>query len=239
MTLALCLAIGAKAQGDSATVKLTTDVVSNYIWRGTIGNTNGGLSFSPNFQPTVSLVKGPFEIGVWASSDFAGKYYETDIFATLALGPVTLGVNDYYFPDPNVAGGNKYFEYGKDKTAHMVEATINYKVSEAFPLNILVGTMLYGNDKKVTDISKQNYSTYMELSYAFKKFSAFIGATPSRGYYGAGNYATTADGFNVVNLGLTTTKSLKITDSFSLPLKGTIGWNTQAEFMYVVFGVTL
>ena len=243
MTMALSLAIGAKAQGDS--IKVTADIVSNYIWRGTVGNAYKGNTFSPNFQPTISYIHGPFEIGAWGSTDFAGTYKETDLYATLTLGTAAITINDYFFPDVSglMSPTAPYFNYDNKKTGHMLELALSYKISDQVPFSILVATMFYGADKKYDfskkafDMDKQNYSTYIELGYAFKKFSAFVGMTPANGYYGAsyGGYDT----FGVVNMGITATRNLKISDKFELPLKGTIGFNPQSEMMYMVFGITL
>jgi hypothetical protein len=102
--------------------------------------------------------------------------------------------------------------------------------------------MFAGADKKYdTDLmainpDKQAYSTYIELGYAFKYFSMFMGIIPSDGYYGDGYGGV--KGFGIVNLGITGTKTMKLTDSYSLPLKATLGLNPQKEDVYLVFGIT-
>jgi len=237
LSMVLSLAIGAKAQGDS--IKVTADIVSSYIWRGTVGNAYKGNMFSPNFQPTIAYVKGPLEIGAWGSTDFAGTYKESDLYLTLTFGNLAITATDYFFPD--VSGTTtavpRYFTYDNKLTAHIIEASASYKISDKVPFSILVATMVYGADKSATDATKQNYSTYIELGYAFKRFSAFAGLTPSNGYYGAG-YGK-VDGFNAVNLGIKATRNLKISDKFDLPLTGTLGINPQSEMLYMVFGITL
>lgn len=211
--------------------KVTADLVSSYIWRGTVG------SATPNFQPTLAFDKGNFEIGAWGSTDFAGAYKEMDLYASYTMGAIKLTLTDY-----NWDFGKKYFNYKSKETGHIFEGTIGYSGPASFPISITANVMFAGEDKKwntdsvAFDPSKQNYSTYVEFGYAFKYFSPFIGITPSDGYYGDfyGGYG----GFSVCNIGLTSTRNLKITDSFSLPLKATLGFNPQSENAYLVFGIT-
>lgn len=235
-----CILPFAKASAQSApaapaapatSFKVTADLVSSYIWRGTVG------SATPNFQPTLAVVSGGLEVGAWGSTDFIGVYKEVDLYATYTAGPIKFGITDY-----NWDFGKKYFNYKSKETGHIFEGTVGYTGPESFPLSITANVMFAGEDKKydkdleMQDPSKQAYSTYVEFGYAFKQFSAFLGVTPSDGYYGDG-YGK-VDGFGVVNVGISASKNLKITDSFSLPLKATLGFNPQSENAYLVFGIT-
>ena len=80
--------------------KVTADLVSTYIWRGTVG------SNTPNFQPTFAYVNGGFEIGAWGSTDFIGYYKEVDLYAAY-----TAGALKFTLPDYNWNFSNKYFNY--------------------------------------------------------------------------------------------------------------------------------
>jgi len=207
------------------TVKVTADLVSSYVWRG-VTSTN-----TPNFQPTFALVNGGFELGVWGSSDFSGVYKEADIYATYTVGSLKLGVTDY-----NWNFKTRYFDFKKETTDHVFEGSISWLGTESLPLSVSLNTMLYGADKKATDVTKNAYSTYIEFGYAFSQFSVFAGVTPADGYYGDGYGGV--EGLSVCNLGLTASKNLKITDSYSLPIKATFGVNPQKEDAYLVFGIT-
>jgi hypothetical protein len=215
----------------ASSFKVTADLVSSYVWRGVLS------SATPNFQPTFSVVKGGLEIGAWGSTSFDGKYKEMDLFASYSAGPLKFTLTDY-----NWTFGQKYFNYKSKETDHVFEGSIGYTGPESFPLTVSANLMFAGADKKwdsdlgAQDPSKQAYSTYIEFGYAFKNFTPFLGVTPSDGYYG--DYYGGYSGFSVCNLGLSATKSLKITDSFSLPLKATLGFNPQQEDAYLVFGIT-
>jgi len=50
--------------------------------------------------------------------------------------------------------------------------------------------MLYGFDKKLSDSTKQAYSTYIELGYTKGAASFFFGFTPWASFYN--NYGVTA-----------------------------------------------
>ena len=97
-------------------------------------------------------------------------------------------------------------------------------------------------------LPRQAYSTYIELGYSKGAASIFLGFTPWAGYYN--NYGITtfnpgAQGktFSIVNIGASVTKTLKITDTFSLPLKATLVINPSAtysrnDYIHLVFGIT-
>ncbi len=233
-------------EAQSYSVKVTADVVSSYVWRGvnSPGIAAGGtlITMSPHFQPTYALTFGNLEVGAWGSTDFGGGYKEVDLYASYSAGSFGVTVTDY-----NWSFAHKYFNYKNEETDHIIEGTIVFKGIEALPLSISVSTMLFGADKKFDDTKTgsfdpktQNYSTYIELGYAFSKFNVFVGVTPADGYYGDGYKYNggEVEGFSVVNLGFTSSKTLKITDGYSLPLKATLGFNPQAENAYLVFGIT-
>jgi hypothetical protein len=108
--------------------------------------------------------------------------------------------------------------------------------------------MFYGLDKKPSDTTKQAYSTYIELGYTKGPAAFFFGFTPWQGYYnnyGYTSFDSTASKktFSIVNIGATLSRSVKITDSYSLPLRATLVINpaasyAKADFIHLVFGIT-
>jgi hypothetical protein len=59
-------------------------------------------------------------------------------------------------------------------------------------------------------------------------------------FLGGGDGAYTVDGdFNVCNIGIGTSKELKITDSFSLPVSGAAILNPSSEQFHIVVGISL
>lgn len=227
------------SQDTSATV-VSTDVVSSYVWRGSAGYSplQGQNILAPSFQPTLAWSKGHFEVGAWGSGDFTGTYKEVDLYIRYTLNNLTFTFTDYYW---NLDWLNKnYFDYNSDSTSHILETGLTYKFQK-FPLTVQLAVMVYGADKKPTDVTKNNYSTYLEFQYPIPigkdKLDLVAGMTPSDGYYGDGYGGN--KGFAIVNVGLTGYRNIKISNDFKLPLKTSLIANPQQQKMYLVLGITL
>jgi hypothetical protein len=221
--------------------KITADIVSSYVWRGSLATS----SPTPNFQPTLAFVKGNFEIGVWASTDFTGSYKEVDPYISLNSGQFKFVVTDYCW---NFDKAN-YFNYMNSETGHRLEGTIGFTGPSTLPISVTWNTLFYGFDKKSTDSTKQAYSTYIELGYSKGPASFFFGFTPWASYYN--NYGTTAfdpeaakKSFSVVNIGASLSKGIKITETYSLPVKVTLIINPSAsysknDYLHLTVGITI
>ena len=221
--------------------KITADIVSHYVWRGSMATG----SPTPNFQPTLAFTKGKFEIGVWGSTDFIGSYKEVDPYISLTSGQLKFAVTDYCW---NFDKAN-YFNYKNSETGHMFEGTIGFTGPSTFPISVTWNTLFYGFDKKSTDSTKQAYSTYIELGYSKGPASFFFGFTPWASYYN--NYGKTAfdpeaakKSFSIVNIGASLSKGLKITESYSLPVKVTLIINPSAtyskrDYIHLTIGITI
>ena len=181
---------------------------------------------------------------MWGSTDFVGSYKEVDPYVSLNSKLFKFTVTDYNWN----FGRADYFNYSNDQTGHRFEGSIAFNGTKEFPVSIAWNTMFYGYDKKSTDSTKQAYSTYIELGYSMGPVSYFFGFTPWAGYYN--NYGNTVfdptaskKSFSVVNVGASITKSLKITEFYSLPLKTTLIINPSAtysrnDYIHLVFGIT-
>lgn len=214
----------------NAQFSVGTDIVSNYVWRGVqqdLTNTKG----TPNIQPYVSFTAGKFTIGAWGSTGILGSVKEVDIYATYAISSLfSLTVTDYNWN----FNPSSYFKYD-DATDHVYEASLNYAGVEAFPLSVSLNTMLYGADKIADgEGTKQAYSTYMELAYPITaNAKVFLGGSLNT----SANYGTT--GVGLTNIGFKVSKSIEITDKFSLPVYGVVGVNPTANDAFLVLGITL
>lgn len=235
--IACCMiSLSAKAQEKEAPspFKISADLVSSYVWRGVLSTATP----TPNIQPTISFSKGGLELGAWGSSDFNGSYKEVDFYVSYTIKQLKFTVTDY---DWNFK--NRYFNYKNKETDHIFEGSVAYSGPESFPLSIAANVMFAGADKKYDQTlnainpAKQAYSTYFEFGYSFKNITPFLGITPSDGYYGDGYGGV--KGFGVVNLGASFSKTLKITNDYSLPVKATVGFNPQKEDVFLVFAITL
>lgn len=195
------------------------DIYSSYIWRGLKFGTGAA------FQPTVEFSTGGFAIGAWGSfSTGSDEAAEADLYASYGFdlgenGSLSFTVTDYYFP------GSAYF----DKNSHFIEPLVNLGLGN---FSLTAAYMFYdgaGNGDASGDI-------YLQADYAIGAVNLTLGG-------GNGQYSFENDGeddkFSISNIGIGTSKEIKITDSFSLPISGSIILNPSTEQFFVVVGISL
>jgi hypothetical protein len=200
------------------------DIVSSYIWRGIPqGNGNGG---TPNIQPSVSFTTGALSLGSWASGSFTGDVKEVDLYATYTISSAfALTLTDYNY---NLLTQPNYFNYGT-ATGHVYEGTAAYTGAK---FSASVNTMFAGADKLAN--GNNAFSTYFELDYQFNPLAKlFLGGSIAE----SATYGTT--GFGITNIGLKVSKSIAITDKFSLPVYGILSANPYSGKAFFVAGITL
>ena len=232
--------VNAQSSEPAFPFKVTADLASNYVWRGSMATG----SPTPNFQPTLAYVNGSLEFGVWGSTDFIGSYKELDPYISFTAGKIKLGFTDYNWNFSQAS----YFNYKNSETGHRLEGTVGFTGSGTFPVSIMWNSMFYGFDKDPADSTKMAYSTYIELGYTRGVASFFFGFTPWAGYYN--NYGATAfdpdaakKSFSVVNIGGSVSKALKITETYSLPVRATLVVNpsatyTRNDYVHLIFIIT-
>jgi len=205
----------------SAQFSTGADIVSSYVWRGQ--PQDAGV---PNIQPYVSFTTSKLTLGSWASSSFIGTVKEVDLYATYAFSSAfAVTLTDYNY---NFATQPNYFKYGTG-TGHIFEGTVAYTGSK---FSASANTMFAGADKNSND--KQALSTYIELGYQINPVAkVFAGGLVSSGT----GYANAATG--ITNVGIKVSKSIAITDKFSLPVYGILGANPAAKNTFFVAGITL
>ena len=215
LVLALCLPViintsNAQEEESSSPFSLGADIVSNYVWRGT------KFGSGPNIQPYVEFGVAGLTVGSWGSFAFnTTSVVENDFYLSYDFEfGLSLGVTDYYYQGP-------LFDYSDSTGSHAIELNGSYEIgglslSANYILNEAGGAGTAGGDM------------YFEAMYSFDNFDIFVGA-------GDGWHTTTGN-FEVVNVGISTSKEIKITDKFSLPVFGSVIVNPQAEIAYVVIG---
>lgn len=168
----------------------------------------------PAFQPSVEFSAGGFAIGAWgsynASTDEAA---EADLYVGYEFGlgeNASLGLTVTDYYFP----GSDWFE----GTSHYIEPMVTLGLG-SFSL-----TGAYMMNDGAGDI-------YLE---------AGLSAGPVDLTLGGGDGAYTIDGdFNICNIGISTSKEVKITDSFSLPVSGAAILNPSSEQFHIVVGISL
>jgi hypothetical protein len=237
------------------------DLMSRYVWRGM------DYGSSPSIQPTLSFGLGNFELGYWGAIALTNNYLESDLYLKYSVKGFSVCLTDYYIPALATNLNDTRYSFCKSPseiefdttsgvnltkfTTHSIEGMLCYKGPEKFPINVMVATYFYGNDKTSEDSVftetkllqsvnfKNRFSTYFELGYSFAikeyNFDAFVGATPFSSVYSTPAYD---GGFAVVNMGITGYRKIKITEHFDLPLKASVIFNPQASSFHFVFGLT-
>jgi len=211
---------------EAQSVSVGADAVSRYIWRGT----DFGESFS--IQPALSVSFGSVEIGTWASyatnPESAGAN-EHDLWVgytveTESSGSFSLGVTDYHFPTP---GSDGFFDFdGDGNGAHWIEPYVSYSGPESFPVT-LYGAVFVHNDP--------DNSIYLQASYPIPLDGVDLGLTVGAVAGESSFYGT--DGFALVNLGLSASKSIQLNESVGLPVTVSYILNPDTERTFLVFGI--
>lgn len=249
---------------NTSTWSVGADLVSRYIWRGI--NLGGS---SPSIQPTVEYgfgtEKHAFAIGAWGAYSVSGTQtgQEADLYLSYTLNSMfTLTFTDYFFPNESL-GRNKYFNYNMDwtsidngtqaQTGHVVEAAIAFNGTEKVPIHILFAMNIWGADSRkyedqsgtMVPVDKIVMSKYLELGYSLSHndigIDLFMGMSLNNpktekgepaGFYGQ-------QSAGVINLGITLSKEVQLSNKFSLPVFGSLITNPEAENIFLVVGISI
>jgi len=209
-----------KAQMNESPISIGADLVSRYVWRGT------DYGKSPSIQPYMEAGIGDFAIGVWgAYSTNQWEPQEMDIYFNYTFNDmVTIGFFDYFFPAE--FSGYDYFDYANDSSGHIFEAYATFNGLENIPVSALFGVNLYGDS---------NNSLYVELGYSFSILDLFVGM--GNGFYTVEDPGK-PDKFGVVNVGISASKEVPVTDKYAIPISASLITNPNAKAVYLVFGIS-
>ncbi|KPK82383.1 MAG: hypothetical protein AMS27_14605 [Bacteroides sp. SM23_62_1] len=212
----MVITIPGKSQEEKTSpVDLGADLMSRYVWRGT------DYGASPSIQPFIEFGLSNFSLGVWGAYTTNNPgIQEVDLYANFTMKELlTISCTDYFFPD-EIRGYN-YYEFRKDSSAHIIEGMLKFNGTENLPLTLMAGINIYNDPDN---------SVYFEAGYSLSVLNLFVGA--GNGFY------TTDGKFNFINIGISATKDLPITEKYSLPLSASFITNPQAGRVYLVFGVS-
>lgn len=187
------------------------DLVSTYVWR--------GVAYSgPSVQPYVEFSADGFALGAWGSQGIDGiggtsnGFQEMDLYASYSFDfGLSLGVTDYWYP------GSLYF----DEDSHAFELNGGFSAGD---LSLSANYIFAGGGSVGDDV-------YFELGYSAGPADLFIG--------GGDGWHSSDTEFAIVNIGIGTSKEIKITDSFSLPVSGSVILNPDTEQLYILAGISL
>ncbi len=198
------------------------DIYSSYVWR--------GIKFGEGaaFQPYIEFSAGGFALGAWGSycvSD--NEAAEADLYASYGFdlgenSSLSLTLTDYYFPGTTSAPTS-----WTDGDSHFIEPMVGLGLG---PVTLTAAYMFYDGAGTNGDGSGD---IYLEAGVTAGPVDLTLGG-------GNGQYSMKNDaGFDICNIGVSTSKEIKITDSFSLPVSGAVILNPSYESFHVVVGISL
>jgi hypothetical protein len=207
LLFSVVLSISAVAQETKSTLNVTTDFVSSYIWRGS------QLGKGPAIQPTVEFTSGRFTLGAWGTYCLSDdEAPEADLYTSLSLGNLTVGLTDYYFPGFSwFKSENHAFELNGGWEQGIFSFSGNWILNE--------GGGATGND------------LYFEAGIQAGNVNLFAGA--------GNGWHTPSGKFNVCNIGISSSREVTVTSTFSLPITGSVILNPVSEQLHIVVGITL
>jgi len=204
------------------------DFASMYLWRGfELGN-------SPAVQPWAEFSYKNLTVGTWGSYDFTNSYKEVDVYAKYTYKAFTLMFIDLFTPSYEGLDKN-FYNFTGDTSSHVSELGLTFNGTEKIPFSVSGGVLLYGLawDYKLNDSTALNYSSYFEVNYLGSlgeySYNVFAGFTPTESVF----YDT--EKFAFINVGVNIKKEIKVTDSFSLPVKLTVATNPESKKFFVAF----
>ena len=216
--------LNAQEEESSSLVSVGADLVSRYIWHGT------DLGSSPSIQPYIEAEIYSITIGAWGAYTInAPGAQEADLYISYTSADVvSVGFTDYFFPYDQ----SGLVDYFSDST-HVVEFNTGFSAGDfSFSANINL-------------LNDENNSMYFEAGYSIGSIDVFVGA--GNGIYtvetAIPDYDPVAnpdpdDDFMIVNFGISASKDLKLSDSYSIPLSAEFIINPYTRTPFLVFGIT-
>lgn len=218
------LVIAQEEEETSSPFSAGMDLVSAYIWRGTVVH-------GASLQPYAAVTLGGLEVGAWGayeiSANLDGVFAEADLYASYGFDfGLSAGLTDYYYP-----GGAGWFETSDTSGTHAFEINLGYEISGfSFGANYILNEAGWA--------ASDGGDMYFEVGYSYKNLSAFIGA--GNGWhtneFAAGETlksdGTYDDKFAICNVGVT------ITTESKFPVFGGIVLNPYTEDFHVVAGIS-
>ena len=208
---------------DKFEVSLEADVVSKYVWRGF--DQGSGASV----QPSLGLAYKGVSLSAWGSTSITDlEPKEFDITLGYSIGGLGITVTDYWW-------SGESGKYGYYKDSHYFEGALSYHFGEKVPLTLSVATMFAGADKNPED--NQNFSTYFNASYDIA-CPGDVTLTPSIGV-STKSYLYTGEKISgLTDISLKAARSIKVTDSFSIPIFVQATVSPVMDKTYLVFGMS-
>ena len=210
------------------TIHFGVDVASRYIFRGT------DQGSAPAIKPFLLAGRHGFEIGTLGSYLITPQTAEANlqaIRASYTKGPLTLGVTDLYFPYRKGEWEERanFFNFrGNLEGAHFIEPYVSVGSTSTLPIRVFMGYTIH-NDP--------DHPLYLHVSYPFS-----LGETNLSLELGASGRKSSLyrnDNPAIIEVILSASGRVPLSDTLSLPIGLTYILNPHAERSYLVFHVSL
>jgi hypothetical protein len=241
-------------------IDFTVNLQTNHLWRGLV------ITDKPVVMVLTSVKlnkSGSFTAGVWGgmavSNEVDATYYrEIDYFVQYAANGFSIGLWDIFntrgfanrglwdaFETREIAIPN-IWDYDKETTGHLLDLRTSYNFGESFPLTLEADVLLYGSGESQLNNNgdlENRYSTYVQVAYPLignsnVNLDAFVGAGFSLTGLDTNLYVDGKDKFDLVNVGFTASKIVKLAD-LNIPVTATTLWNPSYKIARVQLAVTL
>lgn len=168
----------------------------------------------PAFQPLIEFSAGQLTVGAWGSySASTDEAAEADLYLNYELGLGSQGSIAFTFTDYYFPGSS-----WTEMDSHFLEPMVTLNTG---------GLSLSG-------------AYMMNNSEGYLYVEAGFTAGPATFLVGAGDGIYTTDGkFNICNIGISSSKELKLSDTFSIPVTGAAIYNPSSRQFHVVAGISL
>lgn len=224
-------------------VDFTANLQTNHLWRGLV------ISDKPitAVYTAINLDKeGVFKVGTWGGMAMANReggqtqYKEVDYFVQYSKNGLTVALWDL-FNDVNDRYGKGIWNYNARQSGHILDLRTSYYLGKELPLTIEADVFLFGMVDRENDNTKQRYSTYVQAAYDIDAgreatVSPFVGV----GFSLSGEtHIYGKNKFDLVNVGFTTKKTFKLSESYSIPVSVTSMWNPSLKHTRVQLAATV
>ncbi|MEM8556374.1 MAG: hypothetical protein AAGG50_00885 [Bacteroidota bacterium] len=214
-------------------------LTSRFIYRGL------NLGEAPQVQPRVALNVQNFQIALWSSHPLAprtdatenvsmvtrGENYREVLFWMLynidvGIGTLTPYVQNHY--NPNVG---QLFDFdGGGDGAHFFQGQLMFSGNDSLPIDALIGYVFHNDPGR---------SIYLEAGYRFTlaqtDLRVFAGGVPAKSPF---NGVPTNEAA-LTNVGLSASRSIQVTEAFSLPIGFSFVFNPYLEDAFAAVSVSL
>ena len=204
----------------------SVDFSTKHLWRGIASGD------SPMVKPEVGFNKGNFDVYLWGACDFKDTYREVNIGVSYAFENLTLEFVDYIYPWSK----DDILKLGSNSTTHQMEVIATYEF-EKLPVHVLVGSLVYGDDKNKK--GNQAFSTYVEGGYTHEfngknTLAAVAGFSVGKGYY-----TDYTKSLYLVNFTAEYTRQFSVLNS-EIPVTVSYTWNpyVKKSWVYATLGLS-